>query len=79
MPKYKLGNDIFSYDEFGDIWWANLFNVTIFMVNPKGELLMYIPNTSDKDGKVIKKGLPHDIFHPEGKKLYWILQGDVKD
>jgi len=41
----------FSYIKYGDLWWANSFKQSMFLVNAKGEILYYKQDYSSGTAK----------------------------
>lgn len=66
-PAYTTGNDDFSTGTFSDIWWADVTNLVIYMVNPKGELRKYTPGSNNFKGEIIVDNLWFDVNHPDKK------------
>lgn len=69
ISDYGDYNDIFSTD---DNEGAEFLNITIYMVNPKGELLKY--NPSDNKTSVIANDLPYDPKDPKAPKYKYPKQ-----
>lgn len=55
-------NDDFSSGKYADTWWADLFCMTIYMANPRGEVKKYDPRT--KQTMVIANDIYFDPNHP---------------